>query len=295
MSPHSFGVHALVFVGSWDEQSARRAMSGARACGYDRIEIPLLATWDIDVATTRRLLEEHELAMTGNQFLTVATDITSDDPDAVGAGERLLKGGVDLVRDLGGDFLCGTIYSKLGKYDTAPTTKGREQCAQVLQRVADHAAGSGVKLGLELCNRYETNLLNTASQALAMLDQIDRPNAYVHLDTYHMNIEETDMVTPVLACGDRLGYVHIGESHRGYLGSGRVDFASFFRALVQVGYQGPITFESFSSAIIAPALSNAICIWRDLWTDSDDLAGHARQFIGAHVRAVEPAAAEPKE
>jgi D-psicose/D-tagatose/L-ribulose 3-epimerase len=261
-------------------------MAGARACGYDRLEIPLLL-WDMDPPMTRRLLQEHELAMTGNLFLTADTDITSEDPDIVAAGERRLMQGADLVRDVGGDLLCGTVYSMLGKYNHPPTPRGRENCVKVLRRVAEHAEASGIRLGLELCNRYETNLLNTASQALAMIDEIDRPNVVVHLDTYHMNIEESDMVTPVLASGERLGYVHIGESHRGYLGSGNVDFRAFFRALAHIGYQGPITFESFSSAVIAPELSNAICIWRNLWTDSEDLARHAREFIGAQLLAMD--------
>lgn len=295
MRPHSFGVHALVWVGSWGEDKARYAMGGARDCGYDRIEIPLIDSWHIDASMTRRMLEEHDLAVSGNLFLTAPTDITSEDTDVVAAGERRLVGGADLVRDLGGDYLCGTIYSKLGKYDHAPTPRGREHCVGVLQRVADHAAESGIRLGLELVNRYETNLLNTASQALAIMDEIDRPNVYVHLDTYHMNIEETDMVSPVLASGDRLGYVHIGESHRGYLGSGRVDFGSFFRALDQVGYAGPITFESFSSSVIDPELSIAISIWRDLWTDSEDLARHARAFIGTQVHAAGPPGSEERD
>jgi D-psicose/D-tagatose/L-ribulose 3-epimerase len=283
VTDRSLGVHALVWVGSWGEASARRAMDGARRCGYNRIEIPLLDTWDLDPPMTGRLLEEHGLAMTGNLFLTSATDITSDDQDAVAAGERRLMGGVDTVAAVGGSHLCGTIYSMLGRYDHPPTNQGREQCAAVLQRVADHAAKSGIRLGLELCNRYETNLLNSASQALSMLDVIDRPNVCVHLDTYHMNIEETDMVRPVLACGDRLGYVHIGESHRGYLGAGQVDFDNFFRALAQIGYEGPITFESFSSSVISPELTDALCIWRNPWTDSEDLARHARQFIGERL------------
>ncbi len=286
---NSFGVHALVWVGTWDEASARSAMTGARRCGYDRLEIPLLDSWDIDVAMTRGLLEEHELAMTGNLFLTAETDITSEDPDVVAAGLQRLLDGTDTVRDVGGDFLCGTMYSMLGKYDHPPTIQGRANCVGVLQRVADHAAESGIRLGLELCNRYETNLLNTATQALAIMEEIDRPNVVVHLDTYHMNIEESDMVNPVLASGDKLGYVHIGESHRGYLGSGGVDFGAFFRALAHIGYRGPITFESFSSAVLAPDLTNALCIWRDLWTDSEDLASHARQFIGAQLQAVDRA------
>jgi D-psicose/D-tagatose/L-ribulose 3-epimerase len=292
MADRSIGVHALVWVGQWGEANARRAMDGARRCGYNRLEIPLLDAWDLDVDMTGRLLKEHGLAMTGNLFLTPATDITSADPDIVAAGERRLLAGAETVASVGGDYLCGTIYSMLGKYDHPATAEGRAQSADVLRRVADRAADLGVRLGLELCNRYETNLLNSATQALAMLELIDRPNVVVHLDTYHMNIEETDMVRPVLACGEHLGYVHIGESHRGYLGSGQVDFDTFFRALAQIGYAGPITFESFSSTVVDGQLSNALCIWRNPWTDSEDLAQHAHRFIEEHLYATTKQASE---
>jgi D-psicose/D-tagatose/L-ribulose 3-epimerase len=134
-------------------------------------------------------------------------------------------------------------------------------------------------LGLEICNRYETNVINTAHDALRLADDIDADNVLIHLDTYHMNIEEDDFVRPVLAVGDRLGYVHIGENHRGYLGSGHLDFTSFFHALQDINYTGPITFESFSSAVVARGLSNDLAIWRNLWTDGEDLARHAREFI----------------
>jgi D-psicose/D-tagatose/L-ribulose 3-epimerase len=286
MQERSMGVHALVWVGSWGKQHASYAMEGARSCGYNRIEIPLLL-WDMETPMTRDLLEENGLSMTGNLFLTEDTDITSEDANIVAAGEQRLMEGLEIVKDLGGDYMCGTIYSMLGKYTHAPTPQGRTNCADVLRRVADHAAPLGIKLGLELCNRYETNLLNTAAQALEMIDLIDRPNVVVHLDTYHMNIEEKDMSLPVLACGDRLGYVHIGESHRGYLGTGNVDFTAFFRALAHIHYQGPITFESFSSVIVAPELSDALCIWRVPWDDSVDLASKARTFIQTQLDAAE--------
>ena len=98
-----------------------------------------------------------------------------------------------------------------------------------------------------------------------------------------MNIEEDGMEKSVIAAGDKLGFVRIGESHRGYLGSGNVDFDTFFAALKKINYQGPITFESFSSAVVDPALSNALCVWRNLWSDSDDLAGTALSFMKARI------------
>jgi D-psicose/D-tagatose/L-ribulose 3-epimerase len=100
-----------------------------------------------------------------------------------------------------------------------------------------------------------------------------------------MNIEEDDFVRPVREVGERLGYVHIGENHRGYLGSGHLDFTPFFHALADIGYRGPVTFESFSSAVVAPGLSNALGVWRDLWHDGADLARHARTFIANQLHA----------
>jgi D-psicose/D-tagatose/L-ribulose 3-epimerase len=285
-APNPIGVHALVWVGGWTEPEARTAIESTKAAGYDLIEIPLLDPWSVDVKMTQRLLEEHELGMTASLGLAPETDVSSEDPAVVQAGERLLRQAADVVRDLGGDYLCGVIYCNLGKYAGPPTDRGRANSVQTIQRLADHAAASGISLGVEVVNRYESNLFNTARQALEFIADVDRPNVYVHLDTYHMNIEEPDMVSSVLQCGDRLGYVHIGESHRGYLGSGSVDYAGFFRALAQVGYAGTITFESFSSAVVSPVLSNMLAIWRNLWDDSADLASHARSFIDGYLRAV---------
>ena len=81
--------------------------------------------------------------------------------------------------------------------------------------------------------------------------------------------------------------MHIGESHRGYLGTGTVDFASFFRALRHVSYDAPIVFESFSSAVVDPQLTSTLGIWRNLWRDSADLGRHANTYIRNTIRAVE--------
>lgn len=127
---------------------------------------------------------------------------------------------------------------------------------------------------------------------MEFLADVNHHNVSVHLDTYHMNIEEASFEQAVRLCGDRLGYVHIGESHRGYLGSGSVDFAGLFRGLAAIDYAGPLTFESFSSAVVSPDLSNNLCVWRNLWSDSADLAAHARGFIDSEWRAARIAAAQ---
>jgi D-psicose/D-tagatose/L-ribulose 3-epimerase len=276
-----FGGHALVWVGDWSAASARSAISSAARNGYDYIELAIFDPWSFDIAMTKDLLQEFNLRAHASLGLSAKTDVTSPDALIVKKGDELLCKVADVLHALGGTELCGVIYSSLAKYPGPASKEARASSVAAMQRLADYTAELGINIDLEVVNRYETNIMNTGLEGLEFLDQVNRPNAFIHLDTYHMNIEEDGLQKSVLAAGDRLGYVHIGESHRGYLGTGNVDFDSFFTALKKINYQGPITFESFSSAVVDPALSNTLCVWRNLWNDSDDLAKKSLDFMKA--------------
>ena len=276
-----FGGHALVWAGDWSEASARKAAASAKKAGYDYIEMLMIEPDKIDVAMTKAVLSEYGLFATASLGLSPETDVTSTNPSIVKKGDELLRKVVDKLHAIGSTELCGVIYCSLGKYPGPASTENRANSISAVTRLADYAADKGININLEVVNRYETNIMNTGKEGLKFLEAVNRPNAYLHLDTYHMNIEEDGMSQAVLDAGDALGYVHIGESHRGYLGSGNVDFDTFFTALKKINYSGPITFESFSSVVVDPALSNALCIWRNLWEDSDDLAAHALKYMKA--------------
>ena len=273
------GVHALVWVGGWSPAEARQAIASTAEAGYDLIEIPLLDPSSVDAKDTRSVLDEHGITAACSLGLSPATDVSSEDPAAVAAGRRLLADALEAVVDLGADYLGGVLYGVLGRHDAVVTERGRANAVEAIRELCDDAAREGVTIGLEVVNRYESNLLNTTEQALAFLDELGADNATVHLDTYHMNIEEPGMAAAIEACGDRLGYFHVGESHRGPLGTGSVDFEQAFAALERIGYDGTIAFESFSSAVVSPALSRALCIWRETWDDGMELATSARQFL----------------
>jgi D-psicose/D-tagatose/L-ribulose 3-epimerase len=280
------GAHALVFTGVFDREGLEKSISKTKKAGFDLIEIPLMNPATFDAGLAASLLNEYDLSVSASLGLNDSTDLTSSDPAVVRAGEALLDECLSILHAMGGTRLCGVIYSAMKKYMEPVTTEGRASSAAALKRLGARAADLGIHLSLEVVNRYETNLMNTGREALKFLDEIGSDNVSVHLDTYHMNIEESDMFSPVLDVGKRLGYVHIGESHRGYLGSGTVDFDTFFRALARAEYDGPIVFESFSSAVVNADLSRTLGIWRNLWQDSDDLAAHANSFIRNQLRAV---------
>jgi D-psicose/D-tagatose/L-ribulose 3-epimerase len=273
------GVHALVWAGDTSPASLAYAIDKTRATGFDLLELSLHDADSLDVPTARRRLEDAGLRVACSRGLAFDADVSSEDLAVVERGEHLLHSSLAVTHGLGGTHFTGALYSALGKYAGPLTAAGRRNAVTVLKRLAQEAAGLGMTLGLEICKRYETNVINTARDALALADDIGADNVLIHLDTYHMNIEEDDLIRPVHEVGERLGYVHIGENHRGYLGSGHLDFTAFFHALADIGYRGPITFESFSSAVVAQDLSNDLAVWRDLWSDGEDLARHAHTFI----------------
>jgi D-psicose/D-tagatose/L-ribulose 3-epimerase len=228
---------------------------------------------------TRRVLEEAGLDASCSLGLDFDTDVSSADPAVSARGEELLERAIDVTSAIGANFLGGVVHSAMGKYLAPPSERGRRNCIGSLRRLAARAERAGVTIGVEAVNRYESNLVNTAEQALELVEEVGAPNLVVHLDAYHMNIEEANLADPVRMCAERLGYVHIGESHRGYLGTGTVAFGELFGALAGIGYTGPLTFESFSTAVISQRFATALAVWRDPWQQGRDLAAHARRFI----------------
>ena len=273
------GVHAMVWVGGWSPEECRFAVAQTAEAGYGLIEIPALEPESMDAAETKKALEERGLQASCSLGLTADTDVSSTDPATVQRGEDRLAAALDFAASVGATHLTGVIYGALVKYPAPATDEGRSNAVSAIRRLAEEARGRGVTVCLEAVNRYETNLMNTADQAMGFIDAVGSDNVYVHLDTYHMNIEETSARDAVRRCGDRLGYVHVGESHRGYLGTGSVDFEDLFGALSETAYEGPIAFESFSSAVVSPLLSNTLAVWRNLWDDGMDLAVSARKFL----------------
>jgi D-psicose/D-tagatose/L-ribulose 3-epimerase len=273
------GVHALVWVGGWSPAEARQAIASTAEAGYDLIEIPLLDPSSVDARDTRSVLDEYGIAAGCSLGLSDATNVSSEDTAAVAAGRRLLDDALRATVELGADYLGGVLYGVLGRHEAPVSERGYANAVSAMQELCSNAEREGVTIGLEVVNRYESNVLNTTAQGLTFLEDIGAPNATLHLDTYHMNIEEPGMAAAIELAGDRLGYFHVGESNRGPLGTGSVDFAETFAALDRIGYDGTITFESFSSAVVSPALTRALCIWRETWDDSMELATSARRFV----------------
>jgi D-psicose/D-tagatose/L-ribulose 3-epimerase len=273
------GIHAFVWTGSSRQADLEKAVETSRDLGYKLIEFPRLDPKAFDVPALGRLLQARDMSIAVTMGLPRGSDISSEDTEEVKRGEAILRDAVAVARDLGARKLGGILFSVHGKYYSLPTALGWKNSVDTIARVAEAGEKAGVQLVLEIVNRFETNLLNTAAQGLKFIEETGSSNVKLHLDTFHMNIEEASPADAIRAAGDKVGYFHIGESNRGYLGAGTVDFDATFDALLDVGYDDWITFESFSSEVVDKDLSITAAIWRNTWTDNVALARHAKAFI----------------
>src|SRR2546423_1701886 len=141
--------------------------------GFDLVQVAGLDPSPIDTAFTRRMLDRYKVGTTLSLGLDDSTDISSIDPERRKRGEARLMQVLSVARDIGATHVCGILYSAFQKYFEPPTSAGIAGSADVLRRIGEEAAKHGITIGLEVVNRYETNVLNTAAQAVAFARRVD--------------------------------------------------------------------------------------------------------------------------
>jgi D-psicose/D-tagatose/L-ribulose 3-epimerase len=269
-----FGAHAFIWAGEWTPEGAQKAIGGAAEAGLDFVEIPLLRPESMDITATRALLDRYGIGCTCSLGLPKAAHL----PSAPEKAQSFLESAVDVAAGLEAPVLCGVLYAHLGTLTGRPPEQEElEDVARVLKNVARYAAERGVSLGVEAVNRYETYLINLAEQANTMLDRVGEPNVFVHLDTYHMNIEEKGFYEPIVATGPRMHYIHLSESDRGTPGTGNVHWDEVFRSLKAIDFDGYLVMESF--AAINEDLAGATALWRNVVGDPGTLIRDGLSFL----------------
>jgi D-psicose/D-tagatose/L-ribulose 3-epimerase len=272
-------VHPLVFIPRWTRADGPRAIERAAACGFDTMIVPARDPAEVEADDIARRAAAAGLRLICSTNHPPDSDPASDDPAIAARGAERLLDAVRLARDLGATQLGGIPHAAWGKASGPVTPRGRAHAVAALSEAAGLAAASGLRITLECVNRFENALLNTAAQALALIEEIGAPNILLHLDTHPMLIEEADPARAVADALPRLGYLEFCESHRGPLGTGNVDIGAIAGAAR--GYAGPVGFEAFSAALLDPALAAHLCIWRTTNTDADAVARDALRRIRA--------------
>ncbi len=217
----------------------------ASKLGYDAIEVHLRETEELDYEEILQTMNETgtriSMIVTGRLNTEGKCNLMDEIPYIAAAAVDGMKMYIDMAAKLKADIVIGWVKGNV------PPGKNREKCmgrlAGNLKILADYSQVRNVRLNLEVINRYEVNVFTTAEETIRFLDKYQIPNCYLHLDTFHMSIDEFSMVETIRSCKGRIGYMHFADNSRKYPGSGMFDFGVIIATLEEVGYDGYLAVE----------------------------------------------------
>ncbi len=274
-----FGVHACMWTMKWDREGAELGVRSAAGYNVDFVEIPLLDPSIVDADHTRKLLEQYSLNAVCS--LGLPSDCwASRDPDKAIA---FLKNVLDKAHAMGAEALTGVTYGGIGERTGKPPTQPElDNVARAVESIGKYAKSLGLQFGIEPVNRYETHLLNTGWQARDLIERIGADNVFIHLDTYHMNIEEKGAANGIIDAAKYLKYIHLSESDRGTPGSGTCDWDEIFAGLAAVGFDGGMAMESFIE--LPPEIGSALSVWRPVAASNTEVMDEGLPFLRNKAR-----------
>ena len=257
----------------------------AKSMGADVVEFAIEDDGVVDAKLLRRALADHQMECSVVGIFGPQRDFASEDPAVRNQGLEHAKRCVDLTAEAGSTVFTGAVVA--AGCDQPVTESERNTrllfAAESLHDIGEHSAKAGVRFGVEVLNRYETNLVTTAAEARALIDQVGHPAVGIHLDCFHMSIEETDQGEAIRAAGDKLFHLHASASNRGTPGEGHQPWAEIAQALEDIDYQGYGIIESFNPAGQLAHLARA---WHPYAASPDELAQRGLAFL----KSVLPAA-----
>jgi len=269
-----FGTTILSFIPCWSEEGGLYAIKQSANYGFDMLEIILPDSLDINTKAIKKQLANYGLMVRCTLNLPTNCHL----PYCPDKAMTIIKLALDKVADLDGDFLGGVLHSSIGTFTGNPCTIDERRIVQeVFTEVATYARERNITIAPEPINRYESYVFTSTNEILEMINAIGVDNIGVHLDTFHMNIEESNFYNPIIHAGKYLKHLHITESDRGMTGEGNVHWDDLFRALAEINYQGPLVLENFSSQI--KELVGPTSLWRPSKYNSEELAIGSLTFM----------------
>ena len=260
----------------------------ARELGFDVLEVVVgREPPQFNAQRMRAALDAEGMGRTLCGGLGVDMDLTSLDPAVRARGLQHIHMGIDLAKQLGAEVFLGALASCVGRrgpMQGAAREQQFELSAAALREVAPHAEDAGVKLAVEVLNRFENNFLNTADEGVRLVDMVGSPAVGLLLDTFHMNIEEYSMRDAIRAAGKRIYAFHACENNRAAPGKGLVDWVGVRDALRAVEYQGPLVIESFNPD--NEIVQNRFNIYYRFAPTQDDLARDGLSVPEGAVRRI---------
>ncbi len=266
-----------IFLNFWEKNwdaDYYKYIKKASELGFDVLEFqaqPLLNIPDDELRNIKKAADDCGIELTYSLGLDKTYDISSDDPYVRSAGVEYLTDILKKVAVQEGKIISGVSYAAwgvpAGEIDKERRTHNSIHSMKKLAKVADSL---GIQYAVEVVNRFEGVVLNTAKEAVAYVKAVDSPNVGILLDTYHMNIEEPSIGDAIRTAADYLIGFHVGENNRTAPGRGHLDWNEIFDALQEVHYGGRLVAELFVKA--GGEVGRDIYVWKDLITEEGEEA-----------------------
>ncbi|HSU55407.1 MAG TPA: sugar phosphate isomerase/epimerase [Candidatus Dormibacteraeota bacterium] len=274
-----FGINTFLFTSPFTNESTS-LFRQFKKWGFDTVEIPIEDPSHIEPAVVKRELDRHGLAC-GSICACMGPD-----RDLRGTSEQQQTGLdymiklIDQMGPLDCPALIGPVYSAVGRADAVPPNEYKQQWKSVvkhLKTLCKYAEKKRKLVCLEPLNRFETDFINTCDQAMRMVKDVGSPALKLHLDTFHMNIEQKDQAAAIRKAGKLLGHFHACGSDRGTPGGDHIEWAGIAKALKAVGYKGDVVIESFTTDV--KVIARAAAIWRRIEPTRDEIAVKGLKFL----------------
>ena len=273
------GINTFLFTSPFTNQSTK-LFGQFKKWGFDTVEIPVEDLSHIDPAHVKRELDKHGLVC-GSVCACMGPDRDlRGTPQQQRTGVKYMMGLIDQMRVLDCPSLIGPVYSAVGRADAVPSAEYKKQWKTVvknLKTLCKHAEKYRKKVCLEPLNRFETDFINTCEQGLKMLKDVGSPALKLHLDTFHMNIEEKRQADSIRKAGKTLGHFLACGSDRGTPGNDSIDWKSIAKALKDIKYTGDVVIESFTSDV--KVIARAAAIWRRIEPTRNEIAVKGIKFL----------------
>ena len=267
-----FGINSFLFVSPFVTASTK-LFTQFKKWGFETVEIPVEDPSHIDPAVLKAAAEKAGIAIgsicacmgPGRDF----RGTKEEQKTAIDYVKTL----IDQAAAMGCPRIIGPIYSVVGKADAVEEADQKKEFDLVvknLKPLAKYAEKKGIELCIEPLNRFETDFLNTCDKGLKLVKAIGSKAVKLHLDTFHMNIEEKNQADAIRKAGKNLGHFHACGSDRGTPGADHIDWKPIVKALNDIGYQGDIVIESFTTDV--KVIARAAAIWRRIEPTRNEIA-----------------------
>ena len=266
------GIYYAFWEDEWDGDYIYYIKKAAKI-GFDILEIAAHHINDYNPAKLddiKKCAEDNNIILTAGIGPTIDKNLSSESEDVRKAGRAFFKETLKNIAKLNVKVIGGALYTYWPIDYSKPVDKEGDRARSIVEMkaMADFAADLGIDLCLEVLNRFENHILNTAEEGVAYVREVDKPNVKVMLDTFHMNIEEDSIGGAIRTAGKYLGHFHTGECNRKVPGTGRTPWREIGEALRDIGYDRGVVMEPFIK--MGGTIGSDIKVWRDLSLGADE-------------------------